>query len=152
MFKVESRSFLKKFKRKEGWHINWHEVPKDVEVYALALHDTTEIQGLVGIRNDTDAQAAFIYWACTAPWNNKHEFGKQKYSGVGGHLFAIAVDKSLQWGYDGTVHGFAANMELVNHYIKAFHAIHLGRLHIFQIAIPASEAKQLLEVYRYEWN
>ena len=152
VFKIESRSYLKKFTKKGGWHINWNEVPKDVEVYALALRDTNEIQGLVGVRNDTDAKAGFIHWACTAPWNNKHDFGKQKYEGVGGHLFAIAVDKSLQWGYDGTVHGFAANMELVKHYVEVFHAIHLGRMHVYQIAIPAPYAKHLLEVYTYEWN
>ena len=152
VFKIESRSYLKKFTKKGGWHINWNEVPNDVEVYALALHDTNEIQGLVGVRNDVDAKAGFIHWACTAPWNNKHDFGKQKYEGVGGHLFAIAVDKSLQWGYDGTVHGFAANMELVKHYVEVFNAIHLGRLHIYQIAIPATYARHLLEVYTYEWN
>lgn len=26
---------------------------------------------------------------------------------VGGHLFAIAVDNSIQWGYDGVIFGFA---------------------------------------------
>ena len=58
VFKIESRSYLKKFKKKDGWHINWNEVPADVEVYALALLDTNEIQGLVGVRNDKDADAA----------------------------------------------------------------------------------------------
>ena len=48
VFKIESRSYLKKFKKNDGWHINWENVPKDVEVYALALLDTNEIQGLVG--------------------------------------------------------------------------------------------------------
>ena len=46
-----------------------------------------------------------------APHNNKHEFGSQKYVGVGGHLFAIAADKSIEWGYEGAIHGFAANEE-----------------------------------------
>ena len=38
--------------------------------------------------------------------NNKHDFGTQKYEGVGGHLVAIAVEKSLDmkaWGYEGVV-------------------------------------------------
>ncbi len=152
VFKIESRSYLKKFKKKDGWHIDWSKVPADVEVYALALRDTNEIQGLVAVKNDPDAKAAFIHWACTAPWNNKHEFGNQRYEGVGGHLFAIAVDKSLQWGYDGTVHGFAANMELVAHYQKTFHAFHLGMLHEYQIVIEGENARKLLEVYGYEWN
>ena len=152
VFKIQSRSYLKNFKAKDGWHINWNEVPKNVEVYALALHDTNEIQGLVGIRNDKDAQAAYIHWACTAPHNNKHDFGAQKYEGVGGHLFAIAIDKSIEWGYDGVVHGFAANMDLVKHYVETFNAEHLGMLHPYQIVVGAEDAKKILEVYRYEWN
>ena len=152
VFRIESRAYLKKFREDNGWHINWNEVPSDVEVYALALHDTNEIQGLVGVKNDVNAEAAYIHWACTAPQNNKHEFGKQKYEGVGGHLFAIAVDKSIQWGHNGVVHGFARNQELVEHYIRRFGAVFLGRLHMYQIAIFEKEARELLEVYTYEWN
>ena len=91
----------------------------------MALKDYNTIQGLVGINNDKDSHAVYLHWACTAPHNNKHEYGSQKYVGVGGHLFAIAADKSIEWGYEGAVHGFAANEE---------------------------QAKKLLEVYRYEWN
>lgn len=96
VFKVESRKFLKKFQENKGWHINWNKIPKDVEVYVLALRSTNEIQGLVGIRNDKMSHAAYMHWACTAPHNNKFISGRQKYSGVGGHLFAIAVDKSIE--------------------------------------------------------
>ena len=152
VFKIQSRSYLKKFKQKDGWHINWDEIPKNVEVYALALRETNEIQGLVGVRNDHDAQAAYIHWACTSPHNNKHEYGSKKYDGVGGHLFAIAIDKSFEWGYDGVVHGFAANMELVKHYMESFNAEHLGMLHPYQIVIGTDDAKKILEVYSYEWN
>ncbi len=42
-----------------------------------------EIQGLVGVKNDTEVNAAYLHWACSAPQNNKHAFGSQKYSGVG---------------------------------------------------------------------
>ena len=152
VFKIESRAYLKKFREKDGWHINWNEVPKDVEVFALALKDTNEIQGLVGVKNDKTSNAAYLHWACTAPHNNIHDFGKQKYTGVGGHLFAIAADKSIQWGYEGAVHGFAANEELLNHYIKVFQAEYLGMLHQYQFFIDETKAKELLEVYHYEWN
>lgn len=83
VFKIQSRSYLKEFRRKDGWHINWNEVPRDVEVYALALRENNEIQGLVGVKNDKDSCAAFIHWACTAPRNNKHEFGILKVRGRG---------------------------------------------------------------------
>ena len=152
VFKIESRTYLKKFQKSNGWHINWNEIPKDVEVYALALKDDNSIQGLVGVRNDRDSHAAYLHWACTAPHNNKHEFGSQKYIGVGGHLFAIAADKSIEWGYEGAMHGFALNKELLEHYIETFNAEFLGMLHDYQFFINEIKAKKLLEVYNYEWN
>ena len=152
VFKIESRSYLKQFNVSNGWHINWNEIPSDVEVYALALKDNNEIQGLVGIKNDINSHAAYLHWACTAPQNNKHDFGNQKYIGVGGHLFAIAADKSIQWGYEGAMHGFVADKELLEHYIKMFNAEFLGMLHQYQFFIDEENAKKLLEVYNYEWN
>ena len=152
VFTIESRSYLKQYTEQNGWQINWIELPADVEVYELALKDTKEIQGLVAVKNDVNSRAAFLHWACTAPQNNKHDFGKQKYSGVGGHLFAIAADKSVQWGYEGAMHGFALNKELLEHYIETFNAEFLGMLHDYQFFINEINAKKLLEVYNYEWN
>ena len=152
VFKIESRSYLKQYTEQNGWQINWIELPADIEVYELALKDTKEIQGLVAVKNDVNSRAAFLHWACTAPQNNKHDFGKQKYSGVGGHLFAIAADKSVQWGYEGAMHGFALNKELLEHYMEKFNAEFLGMLHDYQFFINENDAKKLLEVYNYEWN
>ena len=152
VFKIESRSYLKQYTEQNGWQINWIELPADVEVYELALKDTKEIQDMVAVKNDVNSRAAFLHWACTAPQNNKHDFGKQKYSGVGGHLFAIAADKSVQWGYEGAMHGFALNKELLEHYIETFNAEFLGMLHDYQFFINEINAKKLLEVYNYEWN
>lgn len=151
VFRVESRSYLKKFSKKNGWHINWSELPKNSDVYALVLKETNEVQGLVCLENDKDAHAAFIRWACTAPWNNMHDMGSQKYAGVGGHLFAIAADKSMQWGYEGAIHGFASNKEVLEHYINIFHAEHLAMLHEYQFFINETCAEKLMEVYTYEW-
>ena len=106
----------------------------------------------MAIKNDIDANAAYIHWACAAPHNDVYGNGLKKYKGVGGHLFAIAVDKSLQWGHEGVVHGFAANQKLLDHYIKTFQAQYLGMLHQFQFLIDEEAAKILLEVYHYEWN
>ncbi|MBR3670904.1 MAG: hypothetical protein IKN70_13020 [Fibrobacter sp.] len=152
VFKIESRSFLRKFREKDGWGINWIDVPGDVEVYALALKENNEIQWLVGVKNDTDVKAAYLHWGCTAPHNNKFAFGKQKYSGVGGHLFAVAVDKSMQWGYDGVIFGFALNKELLNHYIGMLGCSHIGALHPYHFMLGINAAKKLLETYTYEWN
>ena len=143
VLRVESRSYLRNFREDNGWRIDWARLPKDVEVYALATSRDNEIQGLIGIRNDASAKAAYLYWACTAPQNNMHDFGKQKYSGVGGHLFAIAADKSIQWGYDGMMYGYAANEALLKHYVET---------HQYHFIIDEAAAKRLLEVYHYEWN
>lgn len=151
-FKIESRKYLKNFRKSNGWHINWSEIPTDVEVYALALKENKEIQGLIGIRKDDDSKAVYLHWACVAPHNNIHKYGVKKYSGVGGHLFAIAADRSIQWGFGGALHGFAANKQLLDHYTKVFHAEFLGILHQYQFSINENEAKKLLEVYHYEWN
>ena len=76
------------------------------------------------------------------------KYGSQKYIGVGGHLFAIAIE----WGYEGAIHGFAANEDLLKHYMNVFHAEYLGMLHQYQFFIDEEQAKKLLEVYHYEWN
>lgn len=44
VFRIESWAYLKKLREDNGWHINWNEVPTDVEVYALALHDNNEAE------------------------------------------------------------------------------------------------------------
>ena len=152
VYRVETRNFLKEFRKSNGWYINWAEIPKDLEVYVLALNDTKEIQGLICFKNDTENKAVYLSWACTAPHNNKHDTGKQKYKGVGGHLFAIAADKSRQWGNGGAMYGFAANKELLDHYCIMFKAIPIGVLHPYHFLIDEAEAIKLLEVYTYEWN
>ena len=61
VFKIESRSFLKKFNEKNGWGNNWIDIPNNVEVFALALKENNEIQGLVGVKNDKNSIAAYIH-------------------------------------------------------------------------------------------
>ena len=152
VFKIESRSFLKKFNEKNGWGINLIEIPDNVEVFALALKENNEIQGLIGVKNDKNSVAAFIHWACTAPHNNKDLVKVQKYVGVGGHLFAIAADRSFALGYDGFIYGFALSKKILNHYIETLGATYLGVLHPYQFAVKTEASRKLLEVYTYEWN
>ena len=63
---------------------------KNSEIYALVVKGTVDIQGLVSLQNNSDAKAIYIQWMCSAPQNNKLLTENIKYSGVGGHLFAIA--------------------------------------------------------------
>ncbi len=97
-------------------------------------------------------QAMYIAWMCTSPNNNKLLTDEIKYSGVGGHLFAIAAKKSVDNGFDGYMYGFAANQELLEHYTNIFHGEVIGILHPYQFAIDESNAAKIMEVYDYEWT
>lgn len=56
------------------------------------------------------------------------------------------------YGFGGTIEGYAANMDLVNHYCSVFRAEHIAMLHPFQIVVYEEEAAELREVYDYEWT
>ena len=81
----------------------------------MVIAGTVDIQGLIAIAPNDDMNAVYISWMCCSPDNNKHLGVHVRYSGVGGHLFAIAVRKSVEYGYDG------------------------------------NNAKNIMEVYDYEW-
>lgn len=53
--RIRRKSFLSKFNKKTGWYVNWGRMPNDVEIYALVLKGTMDIQGLIAIKNDEDA-------------------------------------------------------------------------------------------------
>lgn len=68
-----------------------------------------------------------------APHNNKEICGNgnQKYYGTDGHLFAIAIMKSVEYGSRGAIFGFANDEEKLKHYEKWFYAEHIGILYEF---------------------
>ena len=70
-----------------------------------------------------------------------------RYNGVGGHLFAIAVQKSVDCGYGGYVFMDAKNAELVDHYKKTLGALFLGRPHPYRMIIDEENAMKLLSIY-----
>ena len=97
-----------------------------------------------------DFQAALVFF-----WGKNVFFEKEseiKYTGVGGHLFAIAAKKSCDFGYNGLMTGFAANKKLLEHYCDVFNAQHIGILHPFQFAVDEENARKIMEVYDYEWT
>ena len=71
---------------------------------------------------------------------------------TGGHLFAIAARRSCDYGFGGAISGFAANKDLMIHYINAFDAEPICMLHEYQIFIPEESGKKIQEVYSYEWT
>lgn len=149
---ITRKSYLSKYNTKSRWYVNWGELLKENEVYALVIKGTTDIQGLVALQRNDDFKAVYITWMCVAPHNNKELTDTPKYLGVGGHLFAIAIDKSLEYGYDGVVTGFAADKKLLNHYCNKFNAFPIRALHQFHFIIEELNAQQIREEYTYEWT
>lgn len=153
VIQIVRKSFLKKYNKKNGWYVNWAELLDDNEVYALVVEGSVDIQGLVALRKDDETKSVYIAWMCTGPENNKLIVETPKYIGVGGHLFAIAADKSKQYGYEGFLHGYAANETLMNHYIKELRAEYLPSLnHPYHIVVNELSAKEIMEVYDFEWT
>jgi len=115
-------------------------------IYKLQLKDDDIIQGLLAA--EVVRRAVHIRLAESAP----HNIGKnKKYSGVGGHLFAIAIKLSNAMGFNGYVFFDAKNMKLVDHYTENFNANRIpARVHIYRMEINEINAQELLEKYTLE--
>jgi len=87
-----------------------------------------------------------------APKNNPELYEPKKYNGVGGHLLAIAIDRSEQLGHKGDVTGFCRNKDIMNHFVNAYDADPICILHPYQIGLYGDSAKRIREVYDYEWT
>ena len=120
VIRVKRETFLRKYNRKTGWYINWASLADENEIYALVVEGSVDIQGLVAVAPDQSTNALYITWMCASPDNNKLLSEDIKYLGVGGHLFAIAAQKSLKYGFGGFMYGFAANQNLLQHYVAVF--------------------------------
>lgn len=131
--------------RKQGWQFQWR--GKDLqgaEIYKLCLKGDEQIQGLVAIRNEPQNMAYHLQLAESAPHNRGE---KRRYDGVGGHLFAIAAQRSKEAGYGGFIYFEAKNTELVAHYQDAFGAYWIGRPHEYSMIIDEEAAQRLLDAY-----
>lgn len=120
--KVESRSALKQYNKKNGWYINWNECPADVEVFQLQIEGGEEVQGLVGLRDDKDKDATYIHWAVVAPHNNGAKTKDKRYDGCGAQLLGQAVRASIKSGHGGFCYAAAANSKLQRYYIEEYGA------------------------------
>ena len=150
--RIGTRSALKGFNVRNGWDINWQKLPKDVEVYGITLKGEAEIQGLIGIRADKEARGIYLHYLKAAPRNDKRSSGKQDYEGVGGHLLAVAAERSIAEGFGGFLYGFAENKKLERHYIESYGAQHVGMLHPYHFIVDERAAEAILKEYNYEWK
>ena len=143
-YTAASESELKGLK-KQGWKFNWLSPDlKDAKIFRLTLKDDDEIQGLVAISDFPKDSAMYVNIVESAP----HNIGANKrFEGVGGHLFAIAVQESMNQGYGGFIFMDAKNEELVRHYQNALGATFLGMPHPYRMFIDENNAQKLLKIY-----
>ena len=147
---IRRKSFLSKFTKANGWYVNWASLADaDTGIFALVIKGSVDIQGLVAVRIEEDNKAVYIPWMCTAPWNNPELTDTPKYSGVGGHLFAIAGNASVRAGFEGDIYGFAANEKILNHYIDKLGAVFIGILHPFQFIIYSDAMSNIISTSTY---
>lgn len=66
--------------------------------------------------------------------------------------YVDVAKRSCDYGFGGAISGFAANKDLMAHYINAFDAEPICMLHQYQIFIPEESGKKIQEVYSYEWT
>ena len=141
---------LKKYKKSNGWFIDWADVPEGVKVYKVSVAGSLEPEGLIGILDAPHNNAVQVHWGVAAPHNQGLLVGRDNkvYSGVGGHLFAIAVDESMRLGYNGFIYGKAANRALLEYYVEEFGAVPFSRGYEFYIDEDA--ASKILSMYTWE--
>ncbi len=60
VIRIKRASFLRKYNKKNGWYVNWNELLKENEIYALVIHGSVDIQGLLAVRPDENMASAFV--------------------------------------------------------------------------------------------
>lgn len=152
VIRIRRKSFLRAYSLSNGWYVDWADLVDENEIYALVVEGSVDIQGLVALHPDKEAHAMFVTWMVSNPRNNKLLQDDVDYLGVGGHLFAIAAQKSIECGFGGYFHGFAANEKLLAHYVDKLGATPLRMLHPNHFAVDSKSAKRIMEVYDYEYT
>ena len=152
VIRIKRKSFLQKYNKRNGWYINWATLLPQYEIHALVIKGTVDIQGLIAIQYNTESRATYVAWMVANPNSNPQRSDSKEYIGIGGHLFAIAVDRSIDYGTNGEIYGFAANKDLLNHYINTFNATYIGLLHTNHFLIEEESALKIKREYNYEWT
>ena len=154
VIRLRRKSFLAKYNKRTGWYINWSRFPSSAEIYALVIKGTVDIQGLIALEDAPNSKAVHILWAVAAPQNNVYRYGKKLYAGVGGHLFAIAGNRSVKLGYEGLVYGEAMDQKIMEHYINNYGAEFCPYgvpKHPYRIVVAPEAMKRITEEYTYEY-
>ncbi len=148
--KITDKRELKGLTKNNGWYINWaKEIDAGRQVYGLYLKGDDKLQGLCAFDIDKQNYAVCGNWIVAAP----HNRGKNKqYNGVGGHLFAIMGQKSVEAGYGGFFYGKAANKKLLEHYEKKMGAQEFPGPEPYSFQIDEVAMEKILKKYNFEWR
>ena len=116
-----------------------------VNVYKLLIKGDSTIQGLIAC--GVERGAIYVHAAESAPHNRVDE----KYIGVGGHLFAIAIKLSASLGFGGYIYMDAKNEKLAKHYEKMLGAERVPtRYHEYRLHVEEENAQKVIEEYTLE--
>lgn len=139
---------LSDVKKLRGWNFDWTLPFKEgFTVKALKLSNSKQIEGLIAYKAVPTSCTVLVDIVESAP----HNIGSNgKYDGVGGHLFAIAIDESFKQGFEGHIY-FVAKTALIDYYSKELGAQLVNpRLRTMEIA--DENAKRLHDIYFGEDN
>lgn len=60
VIRLRRKSFLAKYNKRTGWYVNWSKFGENVEIYALVLKGTVDIQGLIALEDVEQSKAVHI--------------------------------------------------------------------------------------------
>ena len=125
----------------EGWLFDWS-IPHSngYEIYELLIKGSEERQGLIALKHIRDQLYTHVDVVESAP---KNRGKKDKYQGVGAHLFAIACKLSWDVGNEGFVQ-FKAKTDLVKHYRETLNAKNIDAQNMY---IDSHAALFLIKTY-----
>lgn len=125
---------------KNGWCFDWNVPHKEgKQVYGLYVDGSDEVQGLIALEHHRDDFYTYVSLVESSPKNRIDKV----YSGVGGHLFAIACKLSFDVGNDGYVM-FVPKTKLIDHYRKTLNAELIADQ---KMVIKTQEAINLIKKY-----
>lgn len=140
-----SRISKPEIKKLKNWAFDWNDPAlKQDDIYKLTIDGQDSIEGLIALQYLERDRAVYVHIAESAPHNRGAD---KRYIGVGGHLFAIAAQKSLDAGFGGFFFMDAKNLDLVHHYQKTLGAVWLGMPHEYRMLVEEDAAERLLDIY-----
>ena len=126
----------------KGWNFTWSRVDPRCDVYELFIENDPVVQGRIALIPQKDCVEGV--WIESAPHNLKHGNVPGKFQGVGGHLFAIGCQASIDNGTDGYM-AFTAKSGLIKYYRDVLGAQQIGNS--LRMFVDEVVARTLIDKY-----